>query len=340
MESIVGGVFALESESLAPPSESVWAQWTKGADAVYCFHNARSAIHHVVREIAPKRVWLPAYLCSDIVDALLQDSTIRFYPVGSDLLDASRAWLDSVEAYDLVLTINYFGRPTPSDITNRLLGMDDVFWVEDRAQCLMTNEDTVSDACIYSPRKLFGVPDGGVLTVIDDRITPPRLEALDNSVYELPYRIRSEDKDGSKREEWYSAFQQAEAKMAVGNHAMSERSRHSLERLNVRELTNSRIQNYQYLQDQLSDLALWPDADFDWVPSGFPLVAPNAEELWKHLCAGLIFPPRHWKNLNSPAGEFPEEHRLSETMMTIPCDQRYAIDDMERVVGRIREVYP
>ena len=279
-DRVIGGVFALESESVSAQARSVWEAWTSDARHVHCFHNARSALRHVIEEIAPIRVWLPAYLCSSVTDAVIDASTLRYYPVGSRLVDAPRNWLDTVERGDLVLTINYFGRATLRGIGEQLRGMPEVYWVEDRAQCLANNADTGSDACIYSPRKLFGVPDGGVLVVKDERVAAPSLVEQDDSVFELPYRIRAEDGDGTRREEWFAAFQQAESAMEVGNAAMSRVSRRLLERLDYERIAAARRRNYSYLLEALPDLALWPNFAFEGVPSGFPIVTSEVERLW------------------------------------------------------------
>ncbi len=55
--------------------------------------------------------------------------------------------------------------------------------------------------------------------------------------------------------------------------------------------------------------------------------------LREHLLRERIFPAIHWERLPSPAADFPAEHELAASVLTLPCDQRYSGEHMERVAA-------
>ena len=44
----------------------------------------------------------------------------------------------------------------------------------------------------------------------------------------------------------------------------------------------------------------------------------------------------HWEHLLAPAREFPAEHALAAGTLTLPCDQRYSAEDMQRLATVFR----
>lgn len=46
-----------------------------------------------------------------------------------------------------------------------------------------------------------------------------------------------------------------------------------------------------------------------------------------------IYPPIHWAIDGVVPYEFKGSHELSSKIMTLPCDARYDIEDMERMVA-------
>jgi len=340
-DGIIGGVFPLGDLVSAPPSSSLLSTWMADSVATYFFHNARSAIRHVVANHRPRRVWLPAYLCPSIEMAVRGIAReVHFYRVGSRLDLEHRFLEDSVCSGDAVLTINYFGRPLSNAGRTLLAEAEDVLWIEDCAQTLGIGGDHFGDVRIFSPRKIVGAPDGGVLVIRRGTFQAPRLEITPNDAFTRPCVLRANDPDGTGREAWYAAFQETEQGMAPCNLAMSDTSKKILERVDAESIFTRRIENYAHLLEKLGDLALFPFPPHGWVPFGFPLYAVSHKALWDHLRQHHVYAPRHWRGLPSPRETFSEEHALSNTLMTIPCDQRYDLDDMARLVQLIREVCP
>lgn len=328
IQQSIGGVFALEETARQPDSESLLARWSKGAKASHLFHNARSALHHVLLTMAPKRCWLPAYLCPEILQAVPDGLTVRYYPVGSALDPEFEALENRLQPGDAVLGIAYFGRPMPVAWHALVQRRPDIVWIEDCAQALDNSERAFPYVRIFSPRKLLGAPDGGVLVDCDGRLPAPFLEPIRGDTFIEPYRLRAADPAGDSNDQWYAAFRAAEDLMAVSLEAISDKSRKILEQTPVAPLIEARRRNYRVLLETLSAHALFDGAPDEWAPLGFPMRFAGADALCTWLADRRIFIPRHWRNLPSPTAEFPEEHALSQDLLTLPCDQRYGEDGM------------
>ena len=83
MARVIGGVFGLEPSYSRSPSNALLTGWARGAAACHLFHNARSALAYLLRQVVPRRLWLPAHLCPDVTRAAQTCAlAIRYYGVG------------------------------------------------------------------------------------------------------------------------------------------------------------------------------------------------------------------------------------------------------------------
>ncbi|MGH1541881.1 MAG: DegT/DnrJ/EryC1/StrS family aminotransferase [Arenicella sp.] len=338
---IIGGVFSFEKTIQTQKRTTVLNEWSKSAAAVDLFHNARSALRHILTDLKISRLWLPAYSCKELEqasDKLPLD--VQYFPLDITLTPNTQWLKERLNPGDAVLAINYFGRPASIDWQTLVANSDKIIWIEDCAQSMDTGGTHFGDFRIYSPRKLLGVPDGGVLVDMKGQLCRPVFSSLPNNRYLKPYQLRTEDPTGANHGSWYKAFQKAEAEMSAGNYPMSGLSSDLLQQTGIRAIIKPRITNYNYLYQELSDLALFNAPANNWAPLGFPIKLDHgtkADDLSQHLAMHRIFAPRHWQTLNSPANIFPLEHQLSKTLITLPCDQRYDTTDMARTTQVIKD---
>lgn len=339
-DGIIGGVFPAQ-DFVQDSSNSLLDGWIGLSLHHHWFHNARSAIRWVVEQQKPSNVWLPAYLCPSIHDALYAvSSDIQFYDVDHELHITPDLLNGEFRKGDAVLTINYFGRPTSSGMRARLANDDDILWIEDCAQTLGFGSDHYGDVRVYSPRKVLGVPDGGLMIDVHGRFDEPNLQPCPTRHLTSPGALRRLDPEGNDRSRWFKAFQDAEAAMTSEPCEADPVTRRTVASATYESICSPRTRNYNFLADNLPDLALFPGPASDWVPFGFPIVTSNHDTVRNALYDNLIFAPKLWSGMPSPPSAFPEAHSLSERLLMIPCDQRYTLHDMERVVSVLRNVNP
>jgi hypothetical protein len=276
---------------------------------------------------------LPAYLCQSLHDgALAGGCEIVWYSVDERL----EPDFGELTPGDMVLVIDYFGRPPSQAVRTLIQSRRDVIWIEDRAQALDTAAPQACDNVVYSPRKLVGVGDGGILVTGGE--IPYADQLPDEDFLWAPNDLRSADPDGLDPSAWRTAFLAREAAFEPDTHAMSWRTYLSLLCFDWRPEAAARRANWALLARGLSDLALWPDREVDFAPLAYPILADDAGALAAHLAAQRIWAPRHWASLPSPA-RFTDAHALSRRCLSLPLDGRYGADDMTRIIEAVQS-YP
>ena len=323
----IGGFFGLE-----PPAGPPGPAANFGGPHQLHFWNARSALAHLLSTVGARRVWMPAYICVETASAAAEDGRdVLFYSVGRDLTPNGTALAAGLLAGDAVVGVDYFGTraETLPELAPRF---PDVTWVQDRAQALWPDHAPWGDYLLYSPRKLVGVPDGGVLVSHSGPVSPPHWAPdLDQSRLQ-PARLRAEDPQGLRSATWFPAYRAAEAAMTSAPRPISEVSRLAVEAVDPAALLQRRRRNAKVLLDRVGEAALLPEARLlGGAPFGVPVLTQDAGEAVARMAEARIFCARHWAELPSRATDFPVEHALARQLLTLPCDHRYDDDDMARV---------
>jgi len=297
---------------------------------------ARAVLAQLLRTHDLRRIWFPAYCCPEMAQAPA-GYEMCFYPVGAGV-QPDPSWLEAhVNSGDVVLAINYFGQSPGADFRALVAARDDILWIEDCAQALEP-ETPWGDWQIFSPRKLFGVPDGGIARCRNaaKAIKPSPPVPADHRFSEMsqiaPLLWRFEDAGESENATWYKAFKDAERQSAVTDReAISAFSQRLLQAIDATEVAAKRRANAAALHDLLpQSLRFWqmpPAAP----PLGYPVLLDNRDSVAAKLAEQGLFCATHWRDIPAPADAFPAEQDLSQRLLTLPCDQRYDRDDMVRI---------
>lgn len=336
--AIVGGMFGS-----MPPHAAV-----RGHDPPFLrpddvtFLNARSALHCLVAQLHPETVWLPSFLCPILTEVAAAQAKVRYYdPV--ILAQATGDWLGDVGAGDVVLFIDYFGFAYPREWLVQAAGQGACV-IEDACQALLTcGVGNHADFVLFSPRKFLGVADGGILSARGDRaLRPTEWQPVATEWWSTTLGACTQRADfdlhGGDRG-WFELYQQAETTAPTGPFRMSTLSHSAiLDQFDYPQISRRRRENYLHLARRLPEYALFPRLDEGVTPLGFPAVFDNRDHVRRHLFAEEIYPPIHWqiRSVVPPARR--ASHELAGRIATLPCDQRYDIDTMERVVDAVRRV--
>lgn len=332
--SIIGGMFGLES-AIHPQDKS--APFLTGRDVF--LNNGRSCIWMLTERLRPPQVWVPSYLCPHgnlgAIDPMM--TALRFFEVDYNLNIRSDKWISEVTSGDLVIFIDYFGFPydrqLAADVQKR-----GAWVVEDACQALLSGHvGKSSDFAFFSLKKCIGAPDGGILRF-------PKSVSMSNISLETPAPswwlkalqasvLRREFDDGlPTQEQWFKLSQDTEDTMPCGPYAMSQLSqtimKHSVD---YSVIAVRRMDNYRVLLEKLADYAVFPQIENEVVPLGFPVRVTNRDAIRQNLFDHRIYPPIHWDIDGSVPPQYEDSHRLARHIMTLPCDQRYGREDMERM---------
>ncbi|MBX9616658.1 MAG: hypothetical protein K2X25_13765 [Caulobacteraceae bacterium] len=333
----IGGFFERHAAGAAGVGQSVLDNWA-GDRPHAAFVNARSAFAALVARLAPSTVWLPAWLCRDMVQPAWSDRA-RFYPVGPGYQPDLSGVLADAQAGDLLLVHAAFGLPVDETTRATLAGRPDLHVVEDRAQALDAGPGSGASWTLYSPRKLFGVADGGLLVPRDRDVILPRPDAVpDPGALWYAADLRAADLAGSDNALWHAANQTKEAAMGVSREAMTADSLALLYTTPMSSLTKPRLRNWMALDRRLRRWSALP-ANPVAPPLGYVLdLEPQTRDrLRTRLIAARVFAAVHWPELASPADRFPREHDWTRRLLTLPCDHRYSEGEMTSMADLVVE---
>jgi len=309
--AIIGGFFPLPlwpSKANKPPA--FWGErkllLANGRSGLWMFRN--------------RTVWLPSYCCDSMITTL---PNCKFYDVSDNLLPR----LPVLEENDLVVLINYFGIPHRQECYDHIKNCG-AEALEDASWSLLTPPTPQADYVLYSPGKIVGVPDGGILLCRKSVDVELGCQPSDEWMQQI-YRARLERfLNPEANHVWYPLF--LEVKNApIGPYAMSKLSEGMLEGVfDYEDMAVRCKRNFAFLAERLQAI-IKPLASS--VSTGFPIVVEDRDRVQKKLADEKIFCPVLWRFKKVPC-QFDKSYWLSNHLLVIPCDYRYDVTDMQRVV--------
>lgn len=315
----IGGYFELadrESESNYP------------VDGVR-LNTSRNALEYIIRSIPDMRhIYLPLYTCEAVVQPFkrLPNIEYSFYHINERFEIADDIRLQEGE---YLIANNYFG--IKDAYIAELAQKYGERLIVDNAQALFA--PALSEIkTIYSARKFVGVADGGFAVGVND------LEALnyefDNaSEHNSHLLIRKEQ----SAEAGFKDYQANECKLDNQPiRRMAPQTEDILRHIDYKNVIAKRRFNYEYLHKALREknqLEL-PVNDSFACPMVYPFFGCN-ENLRSRLIDNKIFVARYWPNVFDWCKESDIEYKFAKYILPLPCDQRYAEEEMERIISLI-----
>ena len=316
-DQAIGGYQALELPSIG---ENV-------ASGMIRTNSARSAIKLVLSCLDVRKVWLPAYTCDAVVEAARNVGVpIEFYKLDSNFEVEPSLQLKGDE---LILIVDYFG------ICNEAVKCSSSRFAHSQTivDCSQSyfSEPTEALATIYSPRKFFGLPDGGLLYPNDPRIRQPvqRDESSESRMAHLISRLTNSPEAAYQQ---YLEAEQAISKLPVkGMSGLTERLLQSVDYQRARQ---TRTRNARYLHERLGQYnQLNLNIDETVVPLCYPFLPSVRTASKADLIKERVFVPTYWPEVLGRVEEGSFEWDLVTNGLFLPCDQRYNEEDMDRLIS-------
>ena len=313
--SPIGGYFELE---LPHRDEFPFAEATR-------FQSARAAFLALLRAGRPKRVWMPRYICDSMLAPLEQEGiTYLWYELDDQLLVDENC---EIENGDWLLYVNYFGI-CDINVATLLKRFSPDQLVLDYSQAFFSTPAENALATVYSPRKFFGVPDGGLL-MSQISISAPEIQDT-SSIDRTPHLLK---RLGESPEAGYPFYQTAEESLGQCEpKRMSQLTEMILSSIDFDYAGKKRLQNFRYLHKKLGKLNA---IAVDPLQASGPLCYPFATQdngLRNRLLTARIFVATYWHEAVDRVTEEWAESMIMN-LLPLPIDQRYGPADMERIVA-------
>lgn len=277
------------------------------------YQSARAAFTALLQNMPEvSRIWVPAYICEAMLAPIeFTHKECAFYRIDEQFNIASSIKL---KKNDLLLYVNYFG--VCDAIVHRVLEkFNHQQVIIDCSQAFYAGPYDCL-ATIYSPRKFFGVPDGGLM-MTKREIIPP-LEQDSDSVLRMEHLIT---RLAFSAEAGYASYQRAEASLEnCLPKAMSELTKKLLGSIDYSAVKKYRLKNFYLLDNLLKknnqiELGMSLKA-----PLCYPFLPKNKIDK-KRLSDMNIYIPTYWPGVEIRVGENNFENDLINKLIAIPCNQ-------------------
>lgn len=348
----IGSEFWIDDNNLVEDNSEM-PSWLRRFGNIVLTTSGRGALSLLLDHVKPrvKKVLLPSYICDSVIfpfeiagyELIFYDVDRYFKPIDLEMIKNSNV--------GIFLHMGYFGFST-NDIFSDLISSlksESVITIEDVTHTLFSqqNKSIESDFIIGSIRKWFGIPSGGFLAT--DKIM--KFDLIDANVDFINIRRLSLNQkfeymnsgNESIKSTYLSGFNRAEHILDedVRPYKIDHESEVIIKNLDDKELQSYRQRNYEFLLKHLRDVdgieVVFNDIENDVIPMFFPIYVKNyRDELRRKLIEKKIYCPVHWPIPKQVNGHLNiTTKNIYDSILSIPCDQRYQIEDMRRIINEI-----
>jgi len=312
----IGGYFELELSS----NGSVFH------DDAFTLNSARNAFYWLLKTRKITKVFMPAFMCRVMLDPVLALGVdYEFYGITCDYELAKTL---SLKDSEIVLYPNYFGlKGDYADTLANIYGEERV--VYDCSQSFYYRPSN-NCACIYSPRKFFGVADGAFMCdpfgVYDEGELVPR-----SSYHRMTPLLGRVDEAAFRH---YDSMKENEGGLryeSLGR--MSPLSYKILDSIDYERARKVRVENYSALHSELrllNEFTVGVTSSF-----AYPFRTKNAAGLRQFLIGRGIYVAYYWPEVCCDSSNLYPTDVFDETLF-LPIDQRYESADMLDVANLIK----
>lgn len=314
--------------------------------------SGRGAISLMLEQISPrsKTVLLPSYICESIILPFIERGyKCYFYDINLDLSPN----IDSVNKYEDVgvfLHMGYFGFQTNVNLEELIKNFKEsgTIVVEDVTHTLFSDFKNYkgNDFYIGSIRKWLAIPSGGFLASQKrslpkpknqhSKLTKLRLEALTKKGKYM------KNQDDKLKKDFLYIFNEAEDVLDkdVKPYKIDDVSLEFINNLNIEELIYKRRKNFQALANGLKSIdyikSVFGNLEKGVCPLFYPIyIKNNRNKIRNDLTKNKIYCPIHWPISKLMEGKSSE---IYNSILSIPCDQRYEINDMRRIISILENI--
>lgn len=287
----------------------------------------RNAFRYILLSIPDEieKLYIPYYTCPVVWEHLFFSGKVYYYRIDKNLEIVEDIELGE---HDYIVANNYFGikdlyiAELSKKYGNHL--------IIDNAQAFFA--PVVNDVyAFYSPRKFFGVPDGGI-AYLANHINPFLCREQDDSSDRLQHlQIRKE----KGAEAGFAIYRLNECKLdKLPMRLMSDYTHNILCRIDYTTTKEKRRANFKMLHEALGDINEFklPLMETFVCPMVYPFIPKcNSKRVRNVLSEQRVYAATYWPNMEEINCGTLEKY-LTDTLIPLPIDQRYGEEDMKKTI--------
>jgi dTDP-4-amino-4,6-dideoxygalactose transaminase len=348
-KNMIGGEF--EFKSFPNISNNGLNKLTNGKPGTWTT-NGRCALYLILQHFKQQggeHVHLPAFLCQSILQPVLAlELDYSFYPVQTDLAALPDPTPDSA-----VLLIHYFGFINNAMDLLRHNSGQDYYLIEDASHVLLNerySKEFENQYVFFSTRKYGPTVLGGWCNLemdLDDPEKDTEVRVWKSFAARLLkglYLINKHGETDSNTEDYYlELFREVEDSFncriqptKLPKHIVS-----LIDSIHWDTISRKRRDNWQLLHELIGNKVepLFDHLPDGSVPLGYVIRLKDRDIVKDKLAAHRIFAPIHWLLPEQvDRKKFPDSAKLSDSLLSLPIDQRYGEDEINYISEALIEV--
>jgi dTDP-4-amino-4,6-dideoxygalactose transaminase len=306
-------------------------------------------------DLKNKTVLLPGYTCDSVIEPFMQANfKIEYYSFNKDLSIDLKEFARITNKFkpSILLVHGFYGINTflnASHIINELQKKGCVIIQDDTQTMFSSNKNLNADYFIGSIRKWLAIPDGSYIcsskkSLKLDEPEHTKFINLQIDAFKLKTQF-SKNLDQNLKIKYKALY--LNAQNIIDNdptvYSMSQVSMGILNNTNIEVLKQKRRQNYNYLFVNLYNKFSFIKTVFetevtqDICPIYFPIYIEKREEFQKFMSDNDIFATIIWPKPKQVGKLTDDNEFIYDKIIGIPCDQRYTLTDMSRVIKVINQ---
>lgn len=303
------------------------------------FLSGRGALSAIIEDIKAKggfnRVAMPSWCCESMIKPFIDYGIeVCFYSVAYKDGKLTRDF-GSTKKADALFVIDYFGYEQDS-----VFDFDGPI-IRDITHSIFTKKHSDCHYSFGSLRKWSGFLTGGFAFGLSEKKELPKYSeyiSLRNCAMEMKRRFIE---GGIGDKSYLSVYSEAEERLDnCGMFGAEEQDILSANMLDVDFIKKKRCENAAFLISELRDFLMFDKLGENDCPLFVPLLLPENKRaaLRSYLIEKSIYCPIHW-----PLSAYHKLDKESESIyrkeLSLVCDQRYGLTDMERTVNEIKKFF-
>jgi len=316
----IGGYFELELNNFG----SVYH------DKAIAVNSGRNALEYILLVNNYKKIYIPYYTCDVILHPIKKlNLPYEFYYLDKNF----NPKVKKVNTEEALLFVNYFGL-----FDERIISLIKTYsnLIIDNAQAFYSFPYYKTQT-IYSPRKFFGLPDGGFvypMAILNKELSKDKSI---NKTSHLLERIEN----GAER--GYILFQENDKKLDnLPLKKMSDITYSLLLNIKFEEIKNTRNYNFELLHNALkqkNELTTMIEKTAINGPMVYPFLKKGNKTIRNKLMKNKIYIAQYWPNIKEwVKDENIFENYLYHNLLPLPIDQRYGKTEMKHITNIINNL--
>jgi hypothetical protein len=297
------------------------------------FNTGRNALEYILIVNRYSKIFLPYYTCDVILEPVKRlNLKYEFYSIDEDF--EPKELPDNFKKNEALLYINYFGLKSNfiAQLAQRINNL-----IIDNSQAFFEFPIPGIDS-FYSPRKFFGLPDGGLAYV--NRNNTFNIEKLnyDKSIGRLLHlftRIEEGPEAG------FHLFRENEKRLSnlplMRMSIITERLLRNIDYQNSLKIRNI---NFYFLHNHLKEFNDLSSVIDNTTINGhmvYPYLKAGNDRLREELIRNKIYVATYWPNVLKLKRSISMELYLAKNLLPLPIDQRYNKSDLKYILDTIKK---